>query len=646
MKKIVFVAVMFTAAFGARAQDNPCKPNELIAAAEKAAFKKRMMSPLNSLASNNFTVNYYRCEWNIDPAKNFISGTVTSYFATTQSTSTLTYDLANELTVDSVRMRNKKLTVTRSTSNTLTITLPSTYAAGRADSVSIYYKGVPPAGGFGSFIQTTHSGTPVIWTLSEPYGARDWWPCRNGLDDKADSIDIYVTHPSKYKLSSNGLLMSRVINGTNATTHYQHRYPVASYLVAIAVTNFATFTENVQLKKSVLPVITYVYPEDSAFFRINNHFVLDAMKLYDSVWADYPFANERYGETEFSWGGGMEHQTNSFVTSPDEGLVVHELAHQWFGDKITCGSWQDIWLNEGWATYNAHFLYNERYHPELVKQNAISDRSFVTALPNGSVLVDDTSSVNRIFDNRLSYSKGGFVLRMLRLTLGDKAFFRGVRRYHKDPLVIYNFARTADFQRNMEAASGKDLDYFFNQWIYGQGYPSITVNWSQTGSGNATVKVSETTSHTSVSFFKLKLPLLFKNSTQSKLIYVDANTNNQSFTVTPGFAADTVIIDPDVMLLSKNNKSVRSSLSAGIAFSVSPNPFTNMMQVSLDAEAGKKGTLQLMDNLGHVFATSSFTTTGKGQKVQLTVSRTIPSGLYQLHITVDGKNSMQTVVKE
>ena len=646
MKKIVLFAAILAVTNKTRAQDNPCKPAELIAAAEKAAFQKRMQRPLNTLASSNFTVNYYRCEWNINPAKNFISGTVTSYFITTQSTSSLTYDLANQLTVDSVRMRNKKLTISRGTNNTLTITLPSAYAAGRKDSISIYYQGVPPSGGFGSFVQTTHSGTPVIWTLSEPYGAKDWWPCRNGVDDKADSIDIYVTHPSKYKLSSNGLQVSRIIKGTDATTHYKHRYPVASYLVAIAVTNFATFTENVQLKKSLLPVITYVYPEDSAFFRNNNHFVLDAMKLYDSVWADYPFANERYGETQFSWGGGMEHQTNSFVTSPDEGLVAHELAHQWFGDKITCGSWRDIWLNEGWATYNAHYLYNERYHPDQVKQTAISDRTTITILPTGSVFVDDTSSVNRIFDSRLSYSKGGFVLRTLRMTLGDKAFFRGVRKYNQDPLVIYNFARTSDFQRNMEAASGKDLDYFFNKWIYGKGYPSITVNWSQTGSGAATVKVSETTSHVSVPFYKIKLPLLFKNNTQSKLVYLDVNTNNQSFSVTPGFAADTVIIDPDIMLISKNNKSIRTTLSAGIAFNVSPNPFTNTLQVLLDTEAGKKGIMQLMDNTGHVFASSSFTTTGKGQKLQLAVNKTIPSGLYQLHITVDGKNSMQAVIKE
>ena len=646
MKKIVLLAAISIMAQKGWSQNNPCKPTELIAAAERDAFQKRVGSPLSSLASNNFTVNYYRCNWNIDPAQLYISGTVTSYFIITQNTGSLTYDLANELTVDSVRMRNAKLAISRGTNNTLTITLPSNYLAGRKDSISIYYKGVPPAGGFGSFVQTTHGSTPVMWTLSEPYGAKDWWPCRNGLDDKADSIDIYVTHPSKYKLSSNGVLVSRIMNGTNATTHYSHRHAIASYLVAISVTNFAVFTENVQLKKSLLPVITYVYPEDSATFRTNNHFVLDAMKLYDSVWADYPFADERYGETEFGWGGGMEHQTNSFVTSSDEGLVVHELSHQWFGDKITCGTWEDIWLNEGFATYNAEYLYNERYHPELVKQNAISDRSYITIVPGGSVWVNDTTSVGRIFDGRLSYSKGAFLLRMLRMTLGDKAFFRGVRMYQKDPLLAYNFAYTADLQHHLEAASGQNLDYFFNQWFYGQGYPTFNVNWNQTGAGALTVTVGETTSHNSVSFFKVKLPVLVKNATQEKLFYLNVNSNNQSFTLNPGFAATQILLDPDVKLLSKNNMVTRTSLAPGIIFSVSPNPFSNTLSISINETAGKKGMLQLMDNLGHVFASSYFTTTGNGQKIQLAVNTSIPPGVFQLHVNVDGKISMQTVVKE
>ena len=117
------------------------------------------------------------------------------------------------------------------------------------DSVSIYYQGIPPDTGFGSFVTSAHAGTPVLWTLSEPYGSRDWWPCRNGLDDKADSIDVIITNPSQYTAASNGLRQSEIINGLNKITHWKHRYPIATYLVCMAVTNYAEFNDSVQIRK-------------------------------------------------------------------------------------------------------------------------------------------------------------------------------------------------------------------------------------------------------------------------------------------------------------------------------------------------------------------------------------------------------------
>ena len=222
---------------------------------------------------------------------------------------------------------------------------------GSKDSLSIYYKGTPVGGGFGSFVQSIHNGVPVIWTLSEPYGAKDWWPCRNGLDDKADSIDIYITHPSKYKASSNGVPEAEVQQGSTTISHYKHRYPIASYLVAFSVTNFSTFTDYAAIGNKNVPVISYVYPEDSAYFHSNVNSVMNGLSLYSNRFTPYPFLTERYGQTQFGFGGGMEHQTNSFVINAEENLVTHELAHQWFGDKVTCGSWQDIWLNEGFATF-------------------------------------------------------------------------------------------------------------------------------------------------------------------------------------------------------------------------------------------------------------------------------------------------------
>ena len=203
-----------------------------------------------------------------------------------------------------------------------------------------------------------------MWSLSEPYGSRDWWPCKNGLDDKADSIDVFITNPIAYKAASNGILQSEtpVSGGTKLLTHWKHRYPIATYLICFAVTNYSVFNRSVNLSTGVLPMQTFCYPEDSTSFSNGTINTLNAMQLFDTLfYLPYPFMNEKYGHVQFGWGGGMEHQTSTFVVSIDESLCAHELAHQWFGDKITCGSWKDIWLNEGFATHLASMYMENKY---------------------------------------------------------------------------------------------------------------------------------------------------------------------------------------------------------------------------------------------------------------------------------------------
>ncbi len=628
-----------------QAQERYCKSTTEIAEAEMQAHQRLAENSGLSLASGNFNVHYYRCEWNIDPANYYISGSVTSYFKMSQSGASITFDMSSTLAVDSVKMRNTKLVNSRN-GNTVIINLPSTYSVGKNDSVSIFYKGAPGNTGFGSFVNSSHAGKKVMWTLSEPYGARDWWPCRNGLDDKVDSIDIIVKHPTQYMLSSIGIQKNKTTTGKTAATYFSHRYPVATYLVAIAVTNYSTFSKTVKLNSGNLSLINYVYPENETSFQNDNIYIENAMKLFDSVWVAYPFRKEKYGITQFGWGGGMEHQTNSFVVSSSEGLNAHELAHQWFGDKITTGSWSDIWLNEGFATYNADYLYNEKYHPETVIPNAKGDRDYITITPNGSVYVDDTSSVNRIFDGRLSYAKGAFALRTLRYTIGDRNFFLGIRKYMRDKNLVYGFARTADLQRNLEAVSGLDLDYFFNQWIYGQGYPKFNITWKQTGTGAATITVNQTSSHNSVPFYKVKLPVLFSNGSQEKIIDLDVQSNGQSFTVSPGFAATALTIDPDAYVLSKGNSVSRLSSPEEIVFAVTPNPFKDFINLEINGKAGEQFLVKIADINGRVWLEQAIHAAGGSQVVKLNTPNALPAGMYQCRISNDKAVSTQNIYKQ
>lgn len=157
--------------------------------------------------------------------------------------SQITFDLADNMVVSQVLQRGNPLTYSQNSNDELVINLPVTQNTGVLDSLTISYSGNPISSGFGSFEVNTHSGKPILWTLSEPYGAKGWWPCKQDLIDKVDNIDVYITSPivnpdgDEYVAVSNGLEMGQVINGTNKTTHYRHQYPIPAYLIAIAVTN-------------------------------------------------------------------------------------------------------------------------------------------------------------------------------------------------------------------------------------------------------------------------------------------------------------------------------------------------------------------------------------------------------------------------
>ena len=581
MKWKIFAALaVLLPSFAAFAQ--PDFTTKDIAAMEAAARGRIVNARGGSFASANFDVNYYRCRWDIDPAVRYIAGSVTVHYTITAPASSITLDMMNTLTADSVAQRTTNLIFSQAT-NTIKIDFPAPAVMGAKDSITIYYRGVPAETGFGSFIQSSHAGVPIIWSLSEPYGARDWWPCKNGLDDKADSIDIYVTHPGIYKAASNGLLQSETpITGNKIITHWKHRYPIATYLIAIAVTNYTVFNNTVQLGAITLPMQTHCYPEDLALFQNNTPMVLDAMKFFHANFGDYPFIKEKYGHVQFGWGGGMEHQTATFIVTPNESLMAHELGHQWFGDKLTTYSWQDIWLNEGFATYLS-YAYLEDRHPATIPAYRLGLINHITASPGGSVRVDDTTDINRIFSGRLSYNKGAYLLYMLRWIMGDTVFLQAIKNYQADPALAYGFTNTPQLKAHLEKASGKDLTKFFNQWYIGQGFPSYHVEWSQLGSSSVKITMNQTTSHPSVSFFEMPVALKFKNATQEKTVVVDNKSNGEIFIQNLGFIADTVLVDPEYWILCKNNSTKKTALgNSGLgAVDINPNPVNNPMNIYL-----------------------------------------------------------------
>ena len=581
------VAVLFLCFMAVSAQDSTseiCK----IAASEMKSAKKKMNLEVNS-NTQNYDITYHKLEFNVDPAIYFISGKITTTYTALANMNTLTFDLSNTLIVSSVKINNVSLAYTQNT-NELIITLPTTQLSGTQATVEVIYSGAPPQNGFFAFTSSTHgpSNTPVIYTLSEPFGARDWWPCKQDLNDKINNIDVYITAPSQYVSVSNGVEPEApVINGNLKTTHFRHNYPIPAYLICMAVTNYTIINQTAGSAPNTYPIINYIYPEsDNSSLRTQILQTPLLLNYYSTLLENYPFANEKYGHAQFGWGGGMEHTTVSFMVNFGRQLIAHEMAHQWFGDKITCGTWKDIWLNEGFATYFAALAVENFDGPAAFVSEKANMIGLITSSANGSVYLSDAEAliVDRIFDYRLTYNKGAMVLHMLRFKLGDAVFFQGLRNYLADSNLAFKYAITANLKSHLEAVYGSSLTEFFNDWVYNQGYPIYNISVQNTAVGQAKITVSQTTSHSSVPFFEMPVPVrLLGANGQSQDVVVNNTVNGEQFNVSVPFTVIGTQFDPTKNIISRMSMATldNDNFNIDTAIQIFPNPSATTISVSI-----------------------------------------------------------------
>lgn len=583
--------------------------DELVQAEKRSAAKKmRLQTNPNTY---NYDVKYHRLDLTIDPADQYISGEVTTKYVAKEDLSSVVFELSNDLTVSSVKQRGIDLSFSRSSNNEVIINLPNVQFMTVLDSLTITYAGIPPTTGFGAFIATTHNNTPVLWTLSEPFGAMEWWPCKQDLNDKVDSIDVYITTQTQYTAVANGLQQSKIdVGGGNSKTHFHHGYPIPAYLIAIAATNYSVFTQQGGLgtaQSPYFPIVNYMYPETAAANTTSVAITPTIINFYEATFVPYPFRNEKYGHCQFGWGGGMEHTTVSFMTAGNNGaysrsLIAHEMGHQWFGDKVTCGSWKDIWLNEGFATYLASMVIENLDGDAAFVTNKNSMITSITSQSNGAIYLTDTEAldVNRIFSSRLSYNKGAMVLNMLRYKLGDTAFFEGLRNYLNDPVLAYAYAVTPDLQAHLEAVYGSSLQEFFNDWVYNQGYPVYAITAHNIGNGQAVVTINQTQSDASVNFFEMPVPVRLTGAGGLFQDYKLENTvNGEQFIVNVPFTVTGVVFNVKKDIISKNGSAVLANENFALneMVSVYPNPTTSAISISLPATAAF-GSCEVYNALG------------------------------------------------
>jgi len=576
-------------------------------AGEAAHYQHMKVAQANAMADSNINVSYYKLDLTITNSPNYLRGTVTVK-ALSKSTglSTIVLDFTNTMTVDSVKIGGARVQFVQYPT-TVSINLDRSYGYGEMVVLDVHYRGAPASTGFGSFEFGSHAGTPWMWTLSEPYGARDWWPCKDQPQDKADSVDIWVTCNGSFKVGSNGKLIAVVDNGNGTKTHkWAERYPISTYLVSIALTNFAEFSNWFRYSPTdSMQVLNYVLPEHLATAMDSLPRTVEVLGIFSNLFGLYPFIQEKYGHSEFGRGGAMEHQTMTSTTAFTEYLIVHELGHQWFGDMITCARWSDLWLNEGFAKYS-EALYTE------VKYGSDAYRTFIAVQADGaktaagSVSAKDTSNVGVLFNFERTYQKGAMVLHMLRHVLGDSVFFLTMRSYANDQRFRFNVATTEGFQSVCESVSGKQLGYFFNEWIYGEKFPRYAYKWNAKALNSAyevTIQISQATGSTNPAFFTM--PIDFKASTSGwdTTVVLFNTSNDQVFSFIVSHLPTSVELDPDMWILRDIGQSLlptRYTLEQNY-----PNPFnsTTTIVFSIPSVGSRQDvSLRVFDILGRQIA--------------------------------------------
>lgn len=621
-----------------QAQDNAPNPDfiEKITNGEQQAWLKKIQFA-ESKDYANYDLTFQRMEWEVDPAVHFIQGAITSYFhPLVDDFTSIRFDAFTDMQIDSVVYHEQRVVFSHE-DDQLTISFPAAIPIQTTDSLTIWYQADPPSVDFGSFATTSHNGSPILWTLSEPYGAMTWWPCKQSLVDKIDSIEVHVTCPEGNKVASNGKLISTTTQDGKTTVLWKHHYPIATYLVAIAVTNYEEHTVYLKQDEDSIEILNYVYPSYLETAKTKTADMLDIMSLYNELFGQYPFANEKYGHAQFGWSGGMEHQTMSFMYYLNFELVAHEMAHQWFGDCITLGSWQNIWLNEGFATYLTGLCYENLLNGTYWNQWKTQQINKITSSSAGSVFVTDTTNINTLFSSRLSYSKGAYLLHMLRWELGDDAFFDALRNYFNDPEVKYGFASQEKLVEHLEAAGDTTLTEFFEDWYKGEGYPTYQIShFTDDGdNGKYKVTISQATSDESVDFFEMHVPLRVWKDNNSTDLRLHQTTNPQTFVLNE--KPDSIQFDPDLWLISKGSVITSNPELATNKFVLYPNPVRDQLSISLPSNEQIEEA-RILDTNGRLTQTTTPTDN------QFDVRSLVP-GLYFIQLKTNKGTYRQSFVK-
>lgn len=549
-----------------------------------------------NLAEDNYDMKYLKFDIHMSDTSVYVSGNVTTRAVVTATTMPVyVFELDTTLVIDSAFVDGIMLPATATGGFVRSITLPSALAAGTLFTAKVYYHGLPPGGGGGFFNGITHAvssgGTHMVYTISDPYVAKNWWPCKQSIQDKIDSVDMYVTVPANVVDGSNGLLVNVDMTSTPGywQYHWHTAYPIDYYLISVAISRYAEYKSYMHFTASTDSMLIQNFFTDTATFnpayKANFDSIGQFVDYFSSLYGRYPFWKEKYGVCYTTLPGGMEHQTMTTIGVPNTYIIAHELGHQWFGDNVTYQDWRDVWLSEGFATYTESLFYEHFWSAAAAKSHRQGLLSLATSNPCGRVIVTDTTNADSLFNQTTVYNKAQAVVRMLQyIAPSDSVFFAVLKNYQQT--YAMGHASTANLKALAEAAYGVALDTFFNQWVYGRGHPLFRVSWNQSGS-TVWVKLIQTQSCPSyTSHFSTPLELELRGTGIDTFIKVYNTLDTQIYTFTCSAPITNVYLNPNVWTILKQLGATTHDTHLGVGLvpgsngiRVYPNPSGNSWQV-------------------------------------------------------------------
>jgi len=594
---------------------------------------KSLNSPKHSYDVLKYTMNLdlYNCYFS--PYPNSFHGSEIIKFEVDTALNNINLNAVDStLAIDSVRMSGVSFT---HANDLLNITLDRTYNAGEITEVKIYYHHL------NIFDDAFYTGAGFAYTDAEPDRARCWFPCWDKPSDKA-LWDITAKVPNTVLLGSNGRLVDSVQVADTIYYHWASRDPLATYLMVL--------TSKVGYKLDVLywplpsnPTIKIpirYYYNDGEDPSGSENVILDMMTFYSTSFCEHPFEKNGFCslDGQFLWGG-MENQTlTSFCAGCwDESLTAHEFAHQWFGDMITCGTWADVFLNEGFATY-IEALWQGHAHGAAAYKSDIDNYAnyYLTnnagwAIYNPSWAVT-TPNMWDLFDYSITYCKGAGVLHMFRYSVGDSLFFASLRAYANDTV---NFklknSTITDFRTKMNTTCGENLDWFFDEWLNQANHPvyANTYSFYNNGNGTWTANFMASQVQTNAGFYTMPVELMinFNNGTDT-LVKVFNNQNNQLFQFVFNKQPIALTFDPNNNIVLKEGTTTvgvneYADDASGIAlFQNVPNPASDITKISFELTSESPVKICVLDVVGKI--------------VSVELNKKMSAGIHQIEFNTAG----------